>query len=89
MSYLLVPEVKWTMPNATLDILDKVLIKCMDFSEYLNTFTEDLKIEDLLKSENLTKTLRQDIFYGLVIYDPVKFVGRNKLRHESADFKWN
>ena len=53
---MLVSEVSRTMPKATLDILDKVLIKCMDFSEFLNTFTEDLKIEDLHKSENSTKT---------------------------------
>ena len=42
-------EVNWNMPKTTLDILDKVLIKCMDFSEFLNTFTEDLKIEELHK----------------------------------------
>ena len=51
-------EVNWIMAKTTLDILDKVLIKCMDFSEFLSTFTEDLKIEDLQKSEKLTKSLR-------------------------------
>ena len=54
------------MPKITLDILDKVLMKCMDFLELLTTFSEDLKIEDLEKSENLTKTLRKDIFMDLL-----------------------
>ena len=40
-------EVNWNMHKTTLDILDKVIVKCMDFSEFLTTFTEDLKIEDL------------------------------------------
>ena len=77
------------MPKATLDNLDKVLIKCVDISEFLSCFTEDLKIEGLHKTGKSTKILRQDIFYGLITYDPVRFVGINKLRHESADFKWN
>ena len=68
------------MSKDTLDILDKVLIKCMDFLESLSTFTEDLKIEDLHKSDNLTKSLRQDIFYSLVVYDPMRFIGVNKLQ---------
>ena len=52
------------MSNITLDILDKVLIKCMDFSELLTT--EDLKMEDLKKSENLAKGIRKDIFTDLL-----------------------
>ena len=75
------------MPKTTLDNLDKILVKSMDFSEILNTFTEDLKIE-LCKSENSSKTLRQDIFYGLVVYDPVRYARLNNLRCQSADFKW-
>ena len=67
------------MPNKSLDIVDKVLIKCMDFSELLTTISEDLTIEDLKKSEILTKAIRKDIFYGLVVYDPVRFTGINKL----------
>ena len=61
----------------------------MDFSEFLTTFTEDLKIEELHKTENSTKTLRQSIFYGLVTYDPVRFTSVNKLRYETAGFKQN
>ena len=61
----------------------------MDFLEFLSTFIENLKIKELCKSENSTKTLRQDIFYGLVVYDPVIFAALNNLRHKSADFKWN
>ena len=77
------------MPNKSLDVVDKVLIKCMDFLELLTTFSEDLTIEDLKKSEILTKTIRKDIFYGLVAYDPVRFTGINKLQCESADLRWN
>ena len=77
------------MSKTTLDILGKALIKCMDFSEYLNTFTEDLKIEELCNGENLTQILRQSIFYGLVVYDSVRFAVMNNLRGKSADFKWN
>ena len=79
-------EVNWIMSKTN---LDKMSVKSMDFSEFLSCFTEDLKIEDLHKSVKTTKTLRQDIFYGLVIYDPVRFTGLNNLRHKSADFKWN
>ena len=38
-------KVKVIMPNKNLDIVDKVLIKCMDFSELLTTFSEDLNID--------------------------------------------
>ena len=89
MSYLLMSEVNWNLPKTTLDNIGKILLKSMDFLEFLNTFTEDLKIEDLCKSVKITKTLRQDIFYGLVVYDPVRFAGLNNLRCKSADFKWN
>ena len=85
----MVSEVKWIMSRTTLDNLDKILVKSMEFSGFLNTFTEDLKIEKLCKSENLTKTLGQDIFYGSVVYDPVRFAGLINLRCQSADFKWN
>ena len=76
------------MLKATPDIVDKVLIECMDFSEFLSTFSEDLKIEELQKVENLTKSLRKHIFYGLVVYEPVRYIGINILWCESADFKW-
>ena len=45
------------MPKTTLDNLDKILVKSMDFSEFFTCFTENLKIEELCKNENLTKTL--------------------------------
>ena len=67
------------MPKITLDILDKVLIKGMDFLEFLTTFSQDWKIEELKKFENSTETLRKDISYGLVVYDLVRFTGINKI----------
>ena len=54
-------------------------MKCMDVLELLTNISEDLTIEDLKKSEILTKTIRKDIFYGLVVYDPVRFTGINKI----------
>ena len=55
-------------------------MKCMDVLELMTNISEDLTIEDLKKkSEILTKTIRKDIFYGLVVYDPVRFTGINKI----------
>ena len=77
-SYLLVPEVNLRMSKTFADHIDKLGVKFVDFSTFLMTFTEDIKIEELCKTENLTKTLRQDIFYGLITYDPVRFIEINK-----------
>ena len=77
------------MPNKSLDIVDKVLMKCMNVLELLTSFSEDLTIEDLKKSKILTKIIRKDIFYGLVVYDPVRFTGINKLQHDSGNLRWN
>ena len=77
------------MPKTTLDTIDKVLIKFMDFLEILATFSQEWKIEEFKNFENLAETLRKDIFYGLVVYDLVRFTGINKMHHESADFNWN
>ena len=77
-SYLFVSKVKVIMPKITLDILNKVLIKYPDFSELLTNLSGDL-VKDLKKRENLTKTIRKDIFYRLVVYDLVRFTVINKL----------
>ena len=45
MSYFMVSEVIWIMPEHTVDQIDKPLVKSMDFCEFLTTLTEDLKIE--------------------------------------------
>ena len=74
------------MPKTTQDTIDKVLIKFMDYLELLPIFSQDWKIEELKKIEKLTETLRKDIFYGLVVYDPVRVIGINKVHCESADF---
>ena len=78
------------IPNKSLDIVDKVVMKCMDVLELLTSFfSEDLTIEDLKKSEISNKTIRKDIFYGLVVYDPVRFTGINKIQCGSANLRWN
>ena len=66
-SFIFVSKVKVIMPNKGLDIMDKVLMKCMDVLELLTNISEDLTIEDLKKSEISTKTIRKDIFYRLVV----------------------
>ena len=53
-----------------------------------NHFLKDWKIEELQKFENSTETLRKDLFYRLVVYDPVGFTGINKIHQESTDFNW-
>ena len=35
------------MPKTVVDTIDKVLIKCMDFLEFLATFSQDWKIGEL------------------------------------------
>ena len=77
------------MPNKNLDIVDKVLMKYMDVSELLTNISQDLTTEDLKKSKILSKTIRKDIFYRLVVYDPVRFTGINKIQCESANMRWN
>ena len=63
MSYFMVSEVIWIMPEHTVDQIDKPLVKSMDFCEFLTTLTEDLKIEKVWKD---TKLIKSDIFQGLV-----------------------
>ena len=77
------------MSTKSLDIVYKVVIKCMDVLELLTSFSEDLTIQDLKKSEISTKTIRKDIFCRLVVYDPVRFTAINKIQHDSANSRWN
>ena len=72
------------MPKTFVDTLDKVLVKSMDFCEFLTIFTEDLKIEEVPKD---TKFIKSDIFQGFVCYNPIRSVGLPKLRRELTD-KW-
>ena len=44
------------MPKDIVDTVEKILIKFMDFSEFLATFSQDLKIEELKILEKLTET---------------------------------
>ena len=52
----------------------------MDFSGFLATFYQDLKIDEQERFENSTETSRKNIFYGLVVYDSVRFTSINKIR---------
>ena len=77
------------MPRTILNNLDNILVKSMDFLKIFSCFTEDVKIEELCKDGISTKSLQEYIFYGLVVYDPLRFAGLNNLQHKSVDFKWN
>ena len=84
MSYFMVSEVIWSIPEHFVDQLDKLLVKSMDFCEFLTILTEDLKIEEIQKD---TKLIKSDIFQGFVCYNPVRSVGLSKLRRDLAA-KW-
>ena len=47
------------MPETFADTVDRVLVKSMDFCEFLTTLTEDLKIGEIQKD---TKLIKSDIF---------------------------
>ena len=49
------------------------------FFRVFDHFFSRLENRRFAKVENLTKSLRQDIFYELVVYDPVGCIGINKL----------
>ena len=72
------------MPEHTADQIDKLLVKSMDFCEFLTTLTEDLKIKEIRKD---TKLIKSDIFQGFVCYNPVRSAGIVKLRRDLTD-KW-
>ena len=72
------------MPKHCVDHFDKLLVKSMDFCEFLAILTEDLKIEEVQKDTKLTKS---DIFQRFVCYNPVRSVGLPKLRRDLTD-KW-
>ena len=72
------------MPKHTADHLDKILVKSIDFCEFLITLTEDIEIEGKTKS---TKLLKTEFFYGFVVYNPTRSAGLNKLRCNLSD-KW-
>ena len=67
------------MPKDIVDTVENILIKFMDFLEFLATLSQDLKIEEVKILEKLIETLRKNIYYSLVVYNPVRFVGLNKL----------
>ena len=66
------------------DHLDMLLVKSMDFCEFLTILTEDLKIEEVRKD---TKLIKSDIFQGFICYNPVRSAGLAKLRRDLTD-KW-
>ena len=72
------------MPEHCVDHFDKLLVKSMDFCEFLTILTEDLKIEEVQKD---TKVIKSDIFQGFICYNPVRSAGLPKLRRDLTD-KW-
>ena len=72
------------MPKHYVDHFDKLLVKSMDFCEFLTILTEDLKKEEIQKDKKLIKS---DIFQGFVCYNPIRSVGLPKLRRDLTD-KW-
>ena len=72
------------MPKHIVDQFNKLLVKSMDFCEFLMILTEDLKIEEVQKD---TKLIKSDIFQGFVCYNPVKSAGLAKLRRDLTD-RW-
>ena len=72
------------MPKHIVDQFDKLLVKSMDFCEFLMILTEDLKIEEVQKD---TKLIKSDIFQGFVCYNPVRSAGLAKLRRDLTD-RW-
>ena len=72
------------MPKNSADRINQLLIKSMDFCEFLTTLTEDLKIEKIQKD---TKLIKSDISQGFMCYDPIRSAGIAKLRRNLTD-KW-
>ena len=72
------------MPKHIVDQFVKLLVKSMDFCEFLTILTEDLKIEEVQKD---TKLITSDIFQGFVCYNPVRSAGLAKLRRDLTD-RW-
>ena len=70
------------MPIHIVDQFDKLLVKSIDFCEFLMILTEDLKIEEVQKD---TKLIKSDIFQGFVCYNPVRSAGLAKLRRDLTD----
>ena len=72
------------MPEHCVDHFDKLLVKSMDFCEFLATFSEDWKIKGISKH---VKIIKSEVFHRLVCYNPVRSAGIVKLRRELTD-KW-
>ena len=70
------------MPEHYVDHSDKLLVKSMDFCEFLTILNEDLKIEEVQKD---TKVIKSDIFQGFICYNPVRSAGLAKLRRDLTD----
>ena len=67
-SYFMVSEVIfWSMPKHYVGHFNKLLVKSMDFCEYLMILTEDLKIEEIRKD---TKLIKSDIFSRICVLQP-------------------
>ena len=67
-----------------MDHFDRLLVKSMDFCEFLVIFTEDLKVEGIPKQ---TKLVKNDVFHVFISYNPVRSVGLPKLRRDLTG-KW-
>ena len=65
------------MPEHCVDHFDKLLVKSMDFCEFLTISTEDLKIEEVQKD---TKIIKSAIFQGFMCYNPIRSTGLAQLR---------
>ena len=65
----MVSEVVGICLNIVWTHFDKLLVKSMDFFEFLTILTEDLKIEEVQKD---TKVIKSDIFQGCICYNPVR-----------------
>ena len=73
------------MPEHCVDHFDKLLVKSMDFCEFLTILTEDLKIEEVQQD---TKVIKTDIFQGFMCYNnPVRSAGLPKLGRDLTE-KW-
>ena len=75
------------MPKHCADHFNKLLVKSMDFYEFLAILTEDLKIEEKIYIQKDTKLIKSDIFQGFLCYNPIRSVGLPKLRRDLTD-KW-
>ena len=72
------------MPKTFVNNLDNILVKLVDFCNFLSNFSEDWKIEGIPKDAKIVKT---DVLHGVVKYDPIRCSELSKLRRQLTD-KW-